>query len=618
MLKSSIIKNYKAEVRLFTKRGIVLLCGLLLLFLILTCRLIYLQIIEHHFYTTLSAQNQLSLMPIVPKRGLIYDRNGILLAENIPVFSLDIIPDKIKNLQVTLQAITKIVTVNPVDLQEFYKQLKIHRRFERIPLKPKLEEAEVAKLYLEKYRLPGIAVTARLMRHYPSIDSMSNVIGFVGRINEHDLKTIDSTNYSATNYIGKTGIEKFYEDPLHGKIGYQHVEINASGRSVRILKKIPPIGGESLYLSLDSKLQGVAEQALGKELGAVVAIKPSNGEVLVLANSPRFDSNIFVRGVSSEEYKKLSTASSRPLFNRALRGQFPMASTIKPFIALGALEAGIATPQTSVNDPGWFQLPHTQHIYHDWKPGGHGIVDLTKAISVSCDIFFFRLTVAMGIERINNLLGEFGFGKLTGIDMLEELPGLLASPEWKLKNKGKPWYLGDTVVYGIGQGYVLITPLQLANAVARMANRGQNFQPHLVISTQKPGEQKIDISPIENPALALHNTSAWKTIVNAMSEVITSGTGYRFGRDAPYSVAGKTGTAQLYHIHRTGKTEAANEKNIAKKLQDHSLFIAFAPVDKPEIAIAVIVENSVNAASVARKVLDSYFLSKQAPLAGSP
>lgn len=608
MLKSAIIKNYKEEVRLFTKRSIVLLCGLFFLFLILILRLVYLQVIEQHLYTTLSAQNQLSLMPLVPKRGLIYDRNGVLLAENVPVFSLDVIPDRVKNIQATLQDIAKIISISDIDLEAFNKQLKTHRRFEHIPLKPKLEEVEVAKLYMEKYRFPGVAVTARLMRYYPFLDSMSNVIGFVGRINEHDLKTIDLANYSATNYIGKTGIEKFYENQLHGKIGYQHVEMNASGRSVRVLKRIPPVGGENLYLSLDSKLQAAAEQALGKESGAVVVIKPDNGEVLVLANSPRFDPNLFVRGISNEDYKKLNTAQNRPLFNRAVRGQFPMASTIKPFIALGALETGSITPEASIYDPGWFQLPNTQHIYHDWKPGGHGTVNLSKAISVSCDIFFFRLTVSMGIENINRILDEFGFGKLSGIDMFEELPGLLASPEWKLKNKGKPWYLGDTVVYGIGQGYVLVTPLQLANAVARIANRGQSFQPHLVISTQKPGGQKVNTLPTPNTTLVLHNTSAWQEVIDAMQGVITYGTGYRFGRDAPYTVAAKTGTAQLYHIHRVGKTEAANEKNIAKKLQDHSLFIAFAPVDKPKIAMAVIVENSMNASSVARKVLDAYFL----------
>lgn len=598
------------EKRRFMGRLWVAIGAIVLLTLLLVTRLFYLQVVQQGLYTTLSQQNQLSLIPIAPNRGLIYDRNGVLLAENVPVFSLDIIPDHTKHLDKTLVGLQKIIVISPEDLQEFRLQLKRHRPFEPIPLKYGLTEKEVARFSVNQYRFPGVVVNARLLRHYPLGEAMANVVGYVGRINQQDLRQIDVDNYSASNYIGKVGTEKEYEKLLHGTTGYQQVEIDASGRTVRTLKKIAPTAGENIFLTIDSGLQIAAEKALGKERGSVVAIDPNNGEVLALVSHPSYDPNLFVKGISANAFHALQTSPDKPLFNRAIRGQFPLASTIKPFIALGGLSAGVIKPDTTIYDPGLFR--YANHTYKDWiykyNHSGHGEVDVSKAIIVSCDTFFYRLSLEMGVTQIDDILSQFGFGKATGLDMGGERAGLLPTPAWKRRVEGLPWYTGDTIISGIGQGSMLATPLQLANGIAIIAEHGVRYQPHLLLKMVNTDKSIEKPDPIEAPPVTLENPDDWNVVIKAMEGVVRSinpwGTArLRFGPNPPYSVAAKTGTAQL--IRARGEA-ARDERMIPKRLRDHSLFIAFAPIHHPKIAIGVVVENSESAPTVARKILDYY------------
>lgn len=610
MQKRIVIKNHIQEIRLINERSIVAFVVMLVLVALLIFRLGYLQLSKHELYTTLSQKNWLDLVPLEPTRGLIYDRHGILLAENIPVFSLDIIPFKIENLPKMLAEVSKIIPLSETDIAQFQKQLKQHRRFDEIPLKLRLTEAEVAKFYENQYRLPGALIRARLLRHYPLGGSFSHVLGYVGRINIEELNEIDPSNYSASNYIGKQGIEKFYEDELHGSVGYEQAENDASGEPVRILNQIKPEPGKNLYLTLDSRLQMVAEQALAGHRGAVVAIQPKTGQILAMVSEPGFDPNIFIDGISSNDYKTLQVSPDRPLYNRALRGLYPFASTIKPFVALQGLNSGVVSPEYTISDPGWFKLKNSSHVFHDWRHHGHGMVNLNRAITGSCDTYFWDLGLKLGIQRIDNILTSFGFGSATGVDLDDELAGNVASPAWKKKVKGVGWYEGDTIISVIGQGSMQTTPLQLASGVATIANRGQRFTPYLLLGEQEPGKPYTQPSSTPAPAVVLRDPNIWSTVINAMQNVVTSpeGTGYRL-RHAPYSVAAKTGTAQVFHKKITGKErDEESEDHLPEKLRNHSLLIAFAPVEDPEIAIAVIVENSKLASSVARQVLDHYLL----------
>lgn len=605
MQKQIPIKNHIQEIELITRRIIVMLIFMGILVTLLITRLVYLQLVQNDLYSTLSKQNSLELLPIEPTRGLIFDRNGVLLAENIPVFSLDIVPDKATNLLQTLASISKIVPLSDDEIAQFRKQLKQHRRFDEIPLKMRLTEEEVARFAENQYRLPGVVVRARLMRHYPFGGSFIHVLGYVGRINTQELEKIDTINYSASNYIGKLGIEKFYENTLHGTVGYEKVENDASGETVRTLNQIKPIAGKHLRLTIDSKLQLAAEAALEGHRGAIVAIQPSTGQVLALVSKPTYDPNGFVLGVSTADFKILQQASDKPLYNRALRGLYPMASTIKPFLALQGLNTGIITSDTTIYDPGWFQLKNSSHIFYEMKRHGHGAVNLRRAIITSCDIYFYTLATKLGIQNIDDILTQFGYGKLTGIDLSEELPGVVASPAWKRRVKGITWYPGDTVNSGIGQGFMQTTPLQLAVATATLANRGQRFAPRLVLSDEPP-------VPVNKISVA--NKSYWETIIHAMEDTILSpeGTARSIGKDLQYTLAGKTGTAQIVSKNRHSVSDAEDDQDSgAEHLRDHSLFIAFAPVDKPQIAIAVVVENTKLAKIIARKILDFYLLNPQ-------
>lgn len=614
MQRRITIKNHVQEIQLTTQRCIIATAIMFSLIALLIIRLAYLQVSQHDLYTTLSTKNWLDINPLEPTRGLIFDRNGVLIAENIPVFSLDIIPYKISNLPQTFAEISKIIPLSDTEIAQFHKELKQHRRFDEIPLKIRLSDEEVARFYENQYRFPGVLIKARLIRHYPFAGSLSHVLGYVGRINLEELNAIDTRNYSATNHIGKLGIEKFYENELHGTVGYEQAENDASGQAIRVLNQIKPIPGKNLYLTIDSNLQLAAEQALAGNRGAVVAIQPATGEILALVSEPTYDPNVFVEGISNQDFLALQKSPDRPLYNRAIRGLYPIASPIKPFLALEALESGIGNTTFAINDPGWYQLPNNSHRFYDHKRHGHGRVNLPQAIIVSCDTFFFDLGHKMGIKRIDDILYRFGFGKLTEIDMGEELAGTVASPSWKRKAKGTMWYEGDTINSSIGQGFMQATPLQLAHGVAAIANRGERFTPHLLLSKQI-GKKTETTKPISQAPILLENEAAWSIVIDAMQAVITSpqGTGYRFGKNTSYTVAAKTGTAQVYTIKTRNKNhEAEKQENLPEQLRDHSLLIAFAPVDKPQIALAVIVENNKGfAVQAARKILDSYFLGPQ-------
>ncbi len=610
MRRRTPIKNYLEEVQLITRRVVIVFIAMGILAFLLILRLGYLQLVKHDVYTTLSKKNWLDLAPIVPTRGLIFDRNGVLLAENIPVFSLDIVPYQIDDLPKTLATLAKIISLTDTDIMQFQKQLKQHRRFDQVTLKLRLSEEEVAKFSENAYRFPGVVIKARLIRHYPFNSSFSHVLGYVGRINTQELEDIDSTNYSGTDYIGKIGIEKFYEDELHGTVGYEQAENDASGESVRVLNQIKPIPGKNLYLTIDSNLQLAAEKALNGHRGAIVAIQPSTGQILAMVSEPAYDPNFFVTGISNKDFQVLQRASDQPLYNRALRGLYPQASTIKPYIALEALNSGTITTETTVFDPGWFKLPNSEHIFRDWVHRGHGTVDLARAIIVSCDTYFYDLAPKLGIHRMGNILKKFGFGELTGVDIGEELPGIVTSPTWKRQVKRIPWYEGDIVNSVIGQGDMQATPLQIAAAASTLANRGKRFSPYLLMAEQEPGQAMKQQPPTALEPVELEDDHYWDIVIEAMRGVISSqeGTGHRFGRDAHYSVAAKTGTAQVFSKkHDETEGGLAEQMKLPEKLRDHSLFIAFAPIDNPQIAIAIIVENnSILAATIARQVLDSY------------
>jgi len=613
MLRKVALKNHTEEIHLITKRTIILAIIMISLVLLLIARLAWLQLIQHDVFTTLSKKNWLDLTPVEPTRGLIYDRNGVLLAENIPVFSLEIVPDKVTKLPELLTELKKIIELSPIDVAQFYRQLKQHRRFDQITLKLKLSEAEVARFAENQYRLDGALVKAQLIRHYPFNQTFSHVIGYVGRINTNELKKIDSINYSATNYIGKSGLEKFYENTLHGTVGYEQTENDASGQSLRILKETYPKPGRDLWLTIDSQLQAAAEKAFAGHRGALVAIDPNNGEVLALVSEPGFDPNIFVTGISNKNYHELQHSPDRPLYNRALRGLYPPGSTLKPLIALKGLDAEITTPDRTIFDPGFYRLENSRRIFHDWLRPGHGFVNLKHAITVSCDVYFYDLAERMGIDLIDNILAQFGIGKLTGIDMSEELPSVLASPAWKHRVKHESWYPGDTLNSVIGQGYMQTTPLRLATIAATLATQGKPFLPHLVRDETNANHQHFPHSAEPEPTIDIDKSSWWSLIKEAMENVVSSrdGTSHHFGKPKEYTVAAKTGTAQMHSMRQSEGPE--NQNNLPEKLRDTSLFIAYAPTDKPKIALAVVAENDSGAASqIARAALDNYFLGDKA------
>lgn len=610
------LKDHLRETHSFTSRAVFALVCVGVLLGVVVARLVYLQIISHEHFATLSEKNRVNIVPIPPTRGLIFDRNGVLLAQNLPSFSLEIIPEQTDNLDATLAGLSQLITISDDDLESFRKRLKQKRPFESIPLRFRLSEEEVARFAINRYRFPGVDIHARLTRDYPFGKVASHVIGYVGRINEDELNELDPSNYSGTTHVGKTGVEKSYENVLHGTVGYQHEESNARGRVLRVLQRIPPKPGRDIYLTIDMDLQTVAELSMEGKRGALVAINPKTGEVLAMVSVPAVDPNVFVNGISSEEYKELQDDPDQPLFNRALTGQYPPGSTIKPFMALAGLEYKEVTPDTDVLCQGSYSLPGDTHRYRDWKRGGHGLMNVTTAIVHSCDVYFYQLAHDLGIDRIYKYLSYFGLGKKTGIDLPGELPGLLPSREWKRTARHEVWYPGETLISGIGQGYNLVTPLQLAEATAILANRGRIIQPHVVhaIQVSHNGELEQDM-PIPEGKVPIASSKNWDTVISAMEDVVNTphGTAYGVGRGAQYLIAGKTGTAQVFGVKQNERYKA---KDLEERLRDHALFIAFAPADDPEIAVSVIVENGGHGGSaagpIARAVMDRYFSSKPA------
>ncbi|MFA5531002.1 MAG: penicillin-binding protein 2 [Thiohalomonadaceae bacterium] len=612
MARGIALKDSSRETSLFRARAI--LAGTLaaVLLLLLLSRLVYLQVTRHDHFTTLSQANRVNIQPIAPTRGLIYDRNGLVLAENLPTFSLEIVPERVEDMEATLAAIGRIIAVSEADLERFYVELKRRRRFEEVPLRFKLSDEEVAAVAVNRHRLPGVEISSRLSRHYPWSNHTSHIVGYVGRIAEPELRAIDTSNYAATTHIGKVGVERSYEDALHGKVGYEQVETNARGRALRVLERTPPVPGKNLHLSIDLRLQVAAEEAFGEEHGALVAIDPKTGAVLALVSMPGYDPNLFVNGIDAETYRALADSPDRPLFNRALRGQYPPGSTIKPVVGLGGLETGTVDPGDHTFCRGYYTLEGDSHRYRDWRKGGHGPVNLHDAINQSCDVYFYDLAHTMGIDKLADYLRHFGFGARTGIDIVGEASGLLPTRDWKRKVHRQPWYPGETLITGIGQGFLLATPLQLAAHVATLSSGGVRLRPQVVATIEDPatGVQQA-LSPEVLEKVPVKNPDHWRQVVAAMSDVVhgARGTARGIARDITYRLAGKTGTAQVFGIKQD---EEYDEEKISKKLRDHALFVSFAPVDDPRIAVAVLVENggggSTVAAPIARKVMDRYLV----------
>ena len=603
-------KNYRQEGRLFSGRAII--AGLIVIIALIGIlgRMVYLQVSQHDHFTTLAQDNRVKLIPLPPTRGLIYDRNNRLLALNRPAFNLEIIPEKAGDIKGVLERLAKIIELSPTDLERFEKARKQHRRFESIPVKLDISNQEAALFAVNQHQFPGVSIRARLTRTYPMGDILSHVVGYVGRISLEDLKRIDPSSYAGTTYIGKTGVERSYEETLHGKVGFQQVEVNALGKTVRVLKENSPQPGKSLRLHLDARLQKVALEAFGDFNGAAVAIDPKTGGILALVSKPGYDPNPFVEGISSRAYKALRSDPAKPLFNRALTGTYPPGSTVKPFMGLAGLELGVITRETKKYCPGFFQLPGHDHKYRDWKRGGHGSVDVDIAITQSCDVFFYQLAHDIGIDKLQNYLKQFHFGEKTGIDLVGEQRGIRPSREWKRKRYKQVWFPGETVIIGIGQGAFQATPLQLAAATAAIANGGHYLEPRLVaeLLDENTGTNTPVLS-VDHP-IQMHDEQNWNKVREAMLHVIEGqrGTARRI-RSKAYRIAGKTGTAQVFTVAQDAEY---NEEDVARHMRDHALFIAYAPVEDPRIAVAVIVENGGHggsvAAPIAKRIMDAWLL----------
>lgn len=594
------------------------------LFLVLFGRFVWLQLIEYDRYHALAENNRIALVPSVPARGTILDRSGVVLASNYSAYTLEITPSKTGGLEETLARLGEVVEIDAIDLKRFRKLLAESRNFESIPIRLRLSEDEIARFAVQRYRFPGVEVRARMFRQYPLGETFSHVVGYMGRINDKDLSDLEEggrlANYRGTDHMGKLGVEKRYEDLLHGTTGFDKVEVDSSGAAVRTLSQTPPAAGRNLYLHLDAKLQQVAEQAFGDYRGALVALDPNTGGVLALVSQPGFDPNLFYDGIDLDTWRVLNDAFERPLINRALRGVYPPGSTIKPFMALAGLELGYRRPGDSISDPGYFSLPSSSHRYRDWRPEGHGIVDLKKSVVQSCDTYYYRLAHEMGIRNMHAFLSRFGFGKQTQVDLDGELSGLLPTPEWKQKRFRQPWWPGETVIAGIGQGYTLATPMQLAMATMALANGGTLYRPQIMRAWHDPATgQTHTLKPEPLQRLAF-KPGHLDVIRQSMVEVmLPGGTAAVAGANTPYTFAGKTGTAQVKSI-RQG--ERYDERRIAAWHRDHALFVAFAPAEAPRIVVAVMVENGGHggstAAPMARKVVDYWLLGKLPGAAATP
>jgi penicillin-binding protein 2 len=591
--------------------GAVLLC-----FAVLFARLVWLQVFQHDYYQTRAEDNRISLVPITPNRGLIIDRNGEVLARNYSAYTLEITPSQVVDLDTTIDGLAEFIDIQHKDRRRFKKLMEENKRFESLPIRTRLTDAEVARFIARRFRFPGVDIKARLFREYPHGEFASHVVGYIGRVTERDQGRIEEqeaeANYRGTDHFGKSGLEQHYEFELHGVTGFEKVEVDAAGRPVRTLARSAPLPGNNLTLTLDGKLQEIAEQAFGDRKGALVAIEPATGGILALVSMPNYDPNLFVDGITTADWQALNDSPQKPMINRALNGAYPPGSTFKPFMALAALTLGKRRPEQAIADPGFYNFGG--HVFMDDKKGGHGPVDMYKSIAQSCNTYYYMLANDLGIDNIANFMGSVGLGQRTGVDIDGESAGVLPSPAWKKKRFKKPeqqkWYAGETISIGIGQGYNAYTPIQLAQATATLANDGVMFRPHLVkhITDTRSGQQ-IPVEP--HPV----KTLPWKpehiaVIKNAMVGAVKEGTGARAFAGASYSAAGKTGTAQVFSL----KGAQYKKDAVKQDLRDHSLFIVFAPAETPKIALAVLVENggfgAQAAAPIARQILDYYLLGK--------
>ncbi len=613
------IKDTERELQLFRLRLSVAGLVVFVCFGLLMLRFLWLQGVRHSEYAERAESNRISVVPAVPNRGLIVDRNGVILARNFSAYTLEITPAKLdRPLEVVIDELSKLVDIQPKDRKRFKRLTEESKTFESLPIRTRLSDEEVARFAAQGYRFPGVDIQARLFRQYPLGQTASHMIGYIGRVNKRDAERLeegeDAANYRGTEYIGKEGLEKSYEKELHGITGYDEIEVSAGGRAVRTLSRTSPTPGNNLRLSVDIELQKIVEQAFGDRRGALVAIEPATGDILAYVSMPTFDPNLFVEGIDVKSWDDLNTSLDKPLLNRPLIGTYPAGSTFKPYMALAALQLGKRTPEMAINDPGYFWFGNNK--FRDDKEGGHGRVDMYKSIVQSCNTYYYNLANDLGIDAIHDFMSPFGFGRLTGVDLENERTGVLPSMEWKRKTYKKPdqqkWYAGETISVGIGQGYNSFTPLQLAHAIATLTNNGIVMKPHLVkmIENGSNKSRKLTVAK-ESFRIPLKQENV-DFIKNAMIGVTKEGTSARSFINAPYTSGGKTGTAQAAAMSKSVKYDASK---INERLRDHSLYIAFAPADKPKIALAIIVENAgfgaAAAAPIARLAMDYYLLGKK-------
>ena len=608
------IKDLHGEKNTFLSRAIFAGVTCLALAVVLVVRLINLQVMNHDYYSTRADDNRMRITPIPPVRGLIYDRNGTLLAENRPAFVLEVTPEQIGNMDDALKSLESVIALTPKDISRFKERVRKTPRYRGVPLRSNLSMEEVARYEINRHDFHGIDVNAGLTRNYPLSLAASHVVGYVGSINEDELKDLDPGQYQGLLQMGKVGVEKSQEDLLRGAPGAKIIEANAYGRPLRELDYRQGAPGKNLYLSLDAKVQAVAEQALGDLNGAVVAIDPRNGEIIAMVSKPGFDPQLFAEGVDAQTYKELNTDPNRPLFNRALQGTYPPGSTVKPAMALAGLEYNVVTSDHREFCKGEYTLPGSSRKYRCWKRTGHGWLDMMGGVMKSCDVYFYSLANTLGVDRIYEAMSGFGLGKPTGVDLPLEKGGLMPSREWKRRARRDNWYPGETLNIGIGQGYMSATPIQLAQMAARIAMRGGGFKPHIVHATEDALTKKMTlVTPEALPQIPMQNPKNWDVVIAAMEGVAQEqgGTAYKIGHDAPYRIAAKTGTAQVAGMSQD-EAKARSMESIPLHLRDHALFIAFAPADDPKIAVGVLAEHGGHGASVAapiaRKLMDMYLL----------
>ncbi|EID4417781.1 penicillin-binding protein 2 [Vibrio vulnificus] len=619
--RRTTIRDYQAEARLFANRALVAFFGIVALMGVLVTNLYNIQVNQYQDYKTRSNDNRIKVVPIAPNRGLIYDRNGVLLAENRPVFDLEITPEKVKNMDATIAQLQTLFEITPEQIERFHRERKRTRRFKSVPILNQLTEKQVAVFSVNQYRFPGVEVSGTLKRYYPYGEILTHVIGYVSRINDRDMQRLSDegkeANYQATRDIGKLGIEKFYEDMLHGTAGYQEVEVNSRGRVIRTLKFVPPVPGKDIVLNIDIKLQTYVHQLLDGRRGSAIVLDPKDNGILAMVSSPSYDPNAFVHGISGKGYSDLLNDKNRPLVNRSTLGIYPPASTVKPFIAVSALQEGVVTPNTTRNDPGYWRIPNSDtRPFRDWLRWGHGRVNLVQSIEESVDTFFYQIAYDMGIDRLSNWMSMFGFGDYTGIDIFEESKANMPTRDWKMSRHKTPWYKGDTIPVGIGQGYWTATPMQLAKATSVLVNEGNVAAPHLLRATIENGEafdSRVLSDYVTYPPIQNVPDRYWNLAKEGMRLVNhgKKGTARRSFTGMSYMTAGKSGTAQVFGL---AEDQEYNADELAEHLRDHALFTGFAPFDDPKIIVTIVLENagggSSNGAPVARRIFDKVLLDK--------